>query len=100
MKAYFFIQGQPQLFCAKYLFGETNIPYNFILRLTCRRLKFVDNRSIGFKSILEAYPNAPIYVFPDPGEGGHTRAFDSSSQPVGRDFDFILHHRAPQGQAI
>ena len=21
--------------------------------------------------------------------GGHTRAFDSSSQPVGRDFDFI-----------
>ena len=33
--------------------------------------------------------NASINVFPDPGEGGNTGAFDSNSQPVGRDFDFI-----------
>ena len=32
--------------------------------------------------------HAPINVFPDTGEAGRTRAFDSSSQPVG-DFDFI-----------
>ena len=33
--------------------------------------------------------NAPINVFPDPVEGGHTRAFDLSSQSVGGDFGFI-----------
>ena len=37
------------------------------------------------------HSNAPINVFPERGEGGRTRAFDSSSQPMGRGFDFISH---------
>ena len=78
---------------------------NVILTLNIWRVKYISYRHFpnpfqyGIPCSLKPLNlciYAPINVFTDPGEGGHTRAFDSSSHPVGRDFDFIWHHGAPR----